>query len=438
MNIAVSVWRLFSNCFICYVALNFILYCTKLNGKKFIPVWLILSCALTVFFSEFNIAGGLAFETFALAVFVWTIFRTPVKKLLPPTFVVVAWCAYTELASAILASFTFDKWNPFFADTFISFLCDISFLFSLLLIKKYFIPILRCEAAPYWFSLLLPGTIFTLFLSNSINSNKPSFIKYLFPSELNVYIISTAFLVISVLFAFVLMTVFSKTLKISEKHTSEALLKNQLASQKIYISEAMKRNRQNNMIRNNVELHLARLSNMLSDGSYEEAENYLSKLQPGNASMSAPLYTGSLALDVLLNEKLSHAARSRIKTACSVHIPINLRINDMDLCVIFSNIMDNASAACMNVKRKKRFLRISTASKGDLLLIEAVNSSAVYGPLKPGTGLSSVCSLANKYHGYVETESCEGVFRISILLCSPKAQEDIGTAPPQNSVYGTP
>ncbi len=448
MSIAVLIWRLLSNCFVCYVGLNFILYCTRLNGKKFIPLWLAMSCLMTSFFSGLNLMDGLALQTIALTVFAGTALHASPKKLLPPFSVVFTLCAYLECFSTIITYLAFGKWKlvheRLFADILITFVLDICFFLALLLVKRYFVPTLRQDSSPFWYALFIPGACFIIFINWLLSFGKHLIGEYFLSLGPSFYIAIADLLTVSATASLLLMAVFAKTIKLSEKHTSDALLKNQLALQKIYISEAIKRNRHYAAIHNNIDSNISLLSSMLDNGEYDEAEIYLSKLQAVNASFAPPMFTGSpptftgsFALDVLLNEKLSHAMRSKIRISCNVQIPVSLRVNDMDLCVIFSNIMDNATAACVKVNRKKRFLRISTAAKNDFLFIEAVNSSAVNGPLKPGAGITNISSVASKYQGTVETESFGGVFRITVLLCPPKEQKDTGPGPSQSSFQGT-
>lgn len=128
--------------------------------------------------------------------------------------------------------------------------------------------------------------------------------------------------------------------------------------------------------------------------------------------------TGKPILDVLLKEKLSYAKRNRIVVSYDVTIPSDFAIDDMDLCVLFSNILDNAITACVEGTEEEKHLSLSAKVKSQFLVVEAVNTTSASQPIVWGTGLMNVQHMAEKYHGTVETELSNGKFRISVLLCS--------------------
>ena len=121
-------------------------------------------------------------------------------------------------------------------------------------------------------------------------------------------------------------------------------------------------------------------------------------------------------LDVLLEEKLAYARHNQIEAACSVKLPDTWFVEDMDLCVIFANLMDNAVLACQKSGVRNPFLSISAKCRSRFLVVEALNSSPAQESITMGTGLRNVKSIAEKYQGTVEIQAGE-VFRISVLLC---------------------
>ena len=57
--------------------------------------------------------------------------------------------------------------------------------------------------------------------------------------------------------------------------------------------------------------------------------------------------------------------------------------------------------------------------RSQLLFIESANTASnVSQPVKEGIGLNNIKNMAEKYQGTMEWEICDGVFRISVLLCS--------------------
>lgn len=90
----------------------------------------------------------------------------------------------------------------------------------------------------------------------------------------------------------------------------------------------------------------------------------------------------------------------------------------MDLCIIFSNLLDNAIHACMNESPENRHFSIFTKVKAQFLIIEETNATSDSSPITPGIGLHNVQILAEKYQGTMDFENKNGIFRITVLLCS--------------------
>ena len=97
----------------------------------------------------------------------------------------------------------------------------------------------------------------------------------------------------------------------------------------------------------------------------------------------------------------------------------DFNIDDMDLCVLFSNILDNAITACIEGDvRGTVAISICQSKNHNFLIVEAVNTTSATKAIVFGTGLMNIQHIAEKYHGTMETELSNQRFRISVLLCS--------------------
>ncbi|MDD3270441.1 MAG: ATP-binding protein, partial [Syntrophomonadaceae bacterium] len=129
----------------------------------------------------------------------------------------------------------------------------------------------------------------------------------------------------------------------------------------------------------------------------------------------------------LLSNKLSLAQQNEIEVECIVKIPSPCAIDNLDLCVIFSNAVDNAVKACGQIRKGNRYIRISGKQKGDLFLLEIENSCSTEHSYQKGSGLglSNIETVAEKYHGAVATEIGETWFSLNVLLVIPRHLTDI-------------
>lgn len=184
-------------------------------------------------------------------------------------------------------------------------------------------------------------------------------------------------------------------------------------AQKIYIAEAQARYEQTRAFRHDVKNHLSLLDGLLSSGRVEEGRAYLSKLEAASGSLSFPYQTGSPVVDILLAEKLGLA--KEIPAEVSLLLPSPWGVDDLDLCILFANALDNAIAACRSAQGEA-FIRISGKRQGDFYLLTFTNACSGSGLPSPGTGLANIRAVAEKYQGAMETELAGRQFSLRVLL----------------------
>ena len=140
-----------------------------------------------------------------------------------------------------------------------------------------------------------------------------------------------------------------------------------IASQRDYVEESNLRYKQTQSFRHDVKQHLLVLNGLLERGEIQQAKDYLDKLERIPEQFSYPCKTGNTVTDTLLSSKLSIAIQYGIRVECTVKIPSSCNLDDLDLCVLFSNAVDNAIHACRQQGGKGCFIRISGKQKGDFL-----------------------------------------------------------------------
>ncbi len=187
----------------------------------------------------------------------------------------------------------------------------------------------------------------------------------------------------------------------------------QSLTQKVYISEARSRYEQTMAFRHDVKNHLAVLSSLLNSGKIEESREYLQKLSAVSGSLSFPCRTGNAVVDILLGEKLG--LLKDVRTEVSLLLPNPCGIDDLDLCVIFANALDNAITACQSLEGEKH-IQVSGQQQGDFFMLTFENSCTDGPTPVPGTGLANIRAAAEKYHGAALFEKSGRSFSLSVLL----------------------
>lgn len=164
-------------------------------------------------------------------------------------------------------------------------------------------------------------------------------------------------------------------------------------------------------------------------GNEEQIIEYLLKLNDDLTTVDTVIKTGNVMIDAILNSKMSLIQSKRIVVNAKAVVPAELRISEVDLCIIIGNLLDNAMEACLRQSEKEeKFIRIYIGILKEQLYISVSNS--VGGEVKKsgktyistkgsdmhGFGLMRVDRIADKYSGYVNRQNEEGVFATEVML----------------------
>lgn len=181
-------------------------------------------------------------------------------------------------------------------------------------------------------------------------------------------------------------------------------------------------------LRHDMKNHIIALQALLADGDMENMERYLRQMQKAGDMEPGEEATGNKVVDALLYQNRKKAEKRKISWECDVQIPKPCPMDEMDLCVLFGNLLDNAMEACERLpKKEKRFIEVQAQQVKRCFLLEIKNSSCVQKAVKIGTtlktnpdehgiGLGNVKGIVQKYGGVMDMEIEEDVFLISILL----------------------
>lgn len=162
-------------------------------------------------------------------------------------------------------------------------------------------------------------------------------------------------------------------------------------------------------------------------GDDEKTCEYLWSLNKDLTEVDAVLKTGNIALDAILNSKLTLIKSKDIPVEAKANVPDNLKISDVDLCAIIGNLLDNAIEAVQTLPKEEQFIRVYIGMLKSQLYISVINSSV--GTLKRhgekylstkgegrGLGLIRIDGIVKKAGGTVNRKAEPGVFATEILV----------------------
>ncbi len=167
--------------------------------------------------------------------------------------------------------------------------------------------------------------------------------------------------------------------------------------------------------------HMQVMKARLDMGDMEGLGKYLEELEQELDRVDTLVKSGNLMADAILNSKLTLARRHGISINCKAKLPERLPVEDVDLCVILGNLLDNAIEACGQMEEGGRFLRIyMTVNKTQFYL--SVQNSAKEDPDfdqrnyisrkrgNHGLGMKRVKAAVDKYQGYLKLANEPGIF----------------------------
>ena len=147
--------------------------------------------------------------------------------------------------------------------------------------------------------------------------------------------------------------------------------------------------------------------------------------------------------DLLQRQEAEQASRGLMKavgimdSSCKRSCELDLALADdvslpsVELCAVFSNLLDNAVSACGKVPEGARFIKLKARVDAGYLAVRMENSCA---PAEPGEarraprrsrgdrlpehgwGLNILKTLADRHDGTLETVQEDGVYRTTVLL----------------------
>ncbi len=174
--------------------------------------------------------------------------------------------------------------------------------------------------------------------------------------------------------------------------------------------------------------HIQMMKALAANGAIEGLRAYLDELDEDLNTVDTVVKTGNAMADAILNSKISLAKAKDIPVQVDAHIPVKLRMSELDLCVIVGNLFDNAIEASLALSPSERMIRVYMDMKGTQLYISFTNFTAqkkrekiggLFQTTKGeghGFGLVRIDNIIERLDGYLSRNSEDGAFTTEILI----------------------
>ena len=203
----------------------------------------------------------------------------------------------------------------------------------------------------------------------------------------------------------------------------------QLNEEYEYFQEYKDKNKDIAKFRHDWNNHAMLLQELLREGKFEEVSQYFEKLSSDRVKPVRKVITGNETVDMVLAIKQNILTKENIQVAYEGK-PAELSFMEhVDICTIFSNLVDNAMESCRQVEGN-RYLTIRYTQNENLLLVTLENSTKENQSLgegelpettkedkkNHGLGLGNVMEIVKKYSGEMEVKQEKYTFTVRLLF----------------------
>ena len=189
--------------------------------------------------------------------------------------------------------------------------------------------------------------------------------------------------------------------------------------------------------RHDMRHQLNQISALAEAGDLEDLKSYLAKTVSRIPNLDM-CFCENRAADSVVGYYCAMAKRDEIPFRARLDLPETLPVDEIDMCLVLSNLLENALEASLRTAPGRRQIEITACVHADrILLIEVENAfdgevnekNGVFRSSKRrenGIGIQSVTHIAEKTGGTSTFTHQNGTFSAKVMLCG---YEDILTAP---------
>lgn len=184
--------------------------------------------------------------------------------------------------------------------------------------------------------------------------------------------------------------------------------------------------------------HLLVLREYGQEKQWDSLMSYLNELSEDILAKKKTGWTQTGILDTILEQKKEKAESEGIEVRVQADRIVGLPFSDMEICTLFSNLLDNAIEACEKIEDDRRWVAIQITRKSGMLYLTISNSikdrpAEQEGKLITnkqnhqlhGYGIKSVQKIVRKYEGDFSYQIRESEFIVTITFWRLEERNEI-------------
>lgn len=173
--------------------------------------------------------------------------------------------------------------------------------------------------------------------------------------------------------------------------------------------------------------HIACIVELSKKGEYSQLNHYLEKFDEKMKAEVDLIDTNHTIVNAILNSKYRECRDKGIVFVLQLGDLQNIHIEDEDIVIILSNLLNNAIEACEKVN--ERIIKFKMMKEGNQLIISIINKmsgkilmenekilTTKEDALNHGIGIENIKNTLEKYHGIYKISTQNDIFKFVIII----------------------
>ena len=219
-----------------------------------------------------------------------------------------------------------------------------------------------------------------------------------------------------------------------QTEAAEQTARSQLENQRREYEELREKLEQGRRYRHDMRHHLQVLEGLFSQAKSHEGLEYISALNGQLHALAPEVCCANVTVNALLRSCLGRARACGCTVDLKADIPERCPVDELDLCVVLANGIENAIHACQkNESAADKWIRVRVATHENGVIALTVENPCreeiAFGPdglpktgpsEEHGMGLKSVDTVVKHYGGILACEQHDGAFLLKAVLSPQK------------------
>ncbi|MDK0856069.1 GHKL domain-containing protein [Clostridium perfringens] len=209
------------------------------------------------------------------------------------------------------------------------------------------------------------------------------------------------------------------------------ILEKQLDYQKNYYEKVINNYGEARKALHDMNNHMSVIKYFLENKDYKNMDDYIQSLSERIVTNKDNNICSNKVINAICLDKCEMCKKEGINIRFDTIINKKLKIDDLDLCIVLGNLIDNAIEACekINDKEVQKVIKVSARIYLNQIYIKVINSknnkvekrnnkflTSKKDKKNHGIGLENVKEAVHKNHGDIEIKDSKNTFEVSLYM----------------------